>query len=635
MEGLKVSMGMHQFGERRWRSGIVDDIRSTIFQDQNTRIIGDFTKMVRVAPSVKCMYETISNDSDWVHHFNKVVDDSSFPSLTGVDPVVPKIISACEWLSTSSKNFHRKTLQTRFFEGKTDVDFIINMLIIFLHQLGITFILAWYVSSQNRLLHTPHCSFWQELPREYMVWKTNLTDQLVISLVSSNENLVGALKNQLGKSIDRLWFYACLETIRMGDVYNPGARRRVPKLYLIDSNTPQPLRSLSLGESFRFHDNPKEKYEILAKKGATVVSRSVEGYIFRFGEELQVRRESNLTRSPDGNQESNVSIATFPLSHYVNHRSMRISDADNGTVFAFTGDEQSTPHFMRYSGLTGACINAMSFNKFIEQANNGTPLTDRLREYSKETNWSNGEVVQRGTGNNYGVDGFLRPGFVLDRLMEYLFSKAVEYQETGQDSQTLLSRDWKVKLCAAFIPKGMEFNESFKSSLVQNWQDSVYRNLVNEMILKEEVKDGSLSHRLQSAKHSMDLSKACTEEYWDSFFQKVSLSYKSKTLLKEKYLPTLKVLNRIGLQLIDFAGEEALYNRRISSELENQPLPVDSLVDDFAIEAQTFANSLTLAAAFGSGVLAFRLIHIGLADIASAMLGCLNILIAFATMTSK
>ena len=118
LEGLKVSMGMHQFGERRWRAGIVDDIRSTIFQDQNTRIIGDFTKMVRIGPSVQFMYNTMLNDSDWVHHFNKVVDDSSFPSLAGVDPVIPKIISACEWLATSSSNFHRKTLQTRFFEGK-------------------------------------------------------------------------------------------------------------------------------------------------------------------------------------------------------------------------------------------------------------------------------------------------------------------------------------------------------------------------------------------------------------------------------------------------------------------------------------------------------------------------------------
>ena len=49
-------MGMHNFGEKRWGSGIVDDIRSQT--DQNTRIIGDFTKMVRAAPVTKKMLNT-------------------------------------------------------------------------------------------------------------------------------------------------------------------------------------------------------------------------------------------------------------------------------------------------------------------------------------------------------------------------------------------------------------------------------------------------------------------------------------------------------------------------------------------------------------------------------------------------
>ena len=31
---------------------------------------------------------------------------------------------------------------------------------------------------------------------------------------------------------------------------------------------------------------------------------------------------------------------------------------DNGYVFAFIGDEQASPHFMRYSGLTGVCASA-------------------------------------------------------------------------------------------------------------------------------------------------------------------------------------------------------------------------------------------------------------------------------------
>ena len=81
-------------------------------------------------------------------------------------------------------------------------------------------------------------------------------------------------------------------------------------------------------------------------------------------------------------------------------------------VFAFIGDEQATPHFMRYSGLTGACINSMLFNNFIRQAIIGVPFIDRFRLYCFETNWNNGEVVLRGCGSNFGEEGFLRPGFL-------------------------------------------------------------------------------------------------------------------------------------------------------------------------------------------------------------------------------
>jgi hypothetical protein len=95
----------------------------------------------------------------------------------------------------------------------------------------------------------------------------------------------------------------------------------------------------------------------------------------------------------------------------VNFRTLRLNNETKGYVFEFIGDEQSTPHFMRYSGLTGACVNGMLFNNFIKQAIDGIPFQDRFAEYSKETNWNNAEVVTRGTGANCGEDGFLRPGF--------------------------------------------------------------------------------------------------------------------------------------------------------------------------------------------------------------------------------
>ena len=134
-------MGMHNFGEKRWGSGILDDIRS--LNDQNTRIIGDFTKMVRTAQIVELMSDLLSKDKNWFLHFHQLVSESVFSELNDIDPVFPKITSACEWLSRHSRRFKRRTLQTRFFE--TGDNFYLGM----------------------------------ELPRELDRWKRDLVDQLV------------------------------------------------------------------------------------------------------------------------------------------------------------------------------------------------------------------------------------------------------------------------------------------------------------------------------------------------------------------------------------------------------------------------------------------------------------------------
>jgi hypothetical protein len=93
-------------------------------------------------------------------------------------------------------------------------------------------------------------------------------------------------------------------------------------------------------------------------------------------------------------------------------------------------------------------------------------------------------------------------------------------------------------------------------------------------------------------------------------------------------------LEQIVSQVIDSGKKAYVYNERVSSELYNQPKPVDSIVDDFAVEAQNFANALTMSAAFASGVLAFRLVGDGAADLASSLLAVVNIVIAFGTMTN-
>lgn len=618
---------MHNFGEKRWGSGIVDDIRS--INDQNTRIIGDFTKMVRTSKIVERMSNVVGKDSTWVLHFNNLVTSSTFAELNTVDPVVPKIASACDWLAEHSGSFTRQTLQTRFFE------------------VGDNFYLG------------------MELPREYEKWKRNLVDQLVLSVElqatgKSNPKLQ-ALKDSFAHSVDRLWYYACLETIRTGDVYNPGAKRRVPRLYTIDSLIATNLNSLAVGESFRLVDDMEMKHEILAKRAYGIVVRDVEGYVTRMDESSSVYRESNLTRSPDGNQESKVvrlttcerkiqrsistlsdhlfptpqAISTFPVSHYVSHHTM-IESREKGFVFAFAGDEQSTPHFMRYSGLTGAAINAMSFNKFLRDAiGDDKTFVQRFREFADETNWSNGEVVKRGTGANYGEDGFLRPGFSYASCIDYLYVKALECQKCEQDFSRLLTNDWMNKFAAGIIPRGMELNRDFTAALLEQWQDAVYDKLVCLVLKDDRIQNNRIENRLIAAKAGLDPSTSCSEDYWTNFRINLRLDYATKDLLENEYMPVLKQLNTACRKIIDCAAKGYLYGDRISSEFSNQPKPVDSVVDDFAVEAQNFANSLTMAAAFGAGALALRLFDQNIAEIFSAVLGALNILISFGTMTSE
>ena len=49
---------------------------------------------------------------------------------------------------------------------------------------------------------------------------------------------------------------------------------------------------------------------------------------------------------------------------------------------------------MRYSGLTGACINGMLVNNLVGQALSGVRVQDRIQLFSFATHWSNSEVVR-------------------------------------------------------------------------------------------------------------------------------------------------------------------------------------------------------------------------------------------------
>jgi len=67
---------MHNFGDKRWREGLVDDICSQ--NEQNTKIVGDSTKSVRAVPIVQEMFNILADGprmNDWTIHFNNLFSE--------------------------------------------------------------------------------------------------------------------------------------------------------------------------------------------------------------------------------------------------------------------------------------------------------------------------------------------------------------------------------------------------------------------------------------------------------------------------------------------------------------------------------------------------------------------------------
>lgn len=195
-----------------------------------------------------------------------------------------------------------------------------------------------------------------EFTREFDDWKEKGSNTLAKIASGTDETSIAAIRKGVYHALDRLWFSAVLEVIRTGDVYNPGARGHIPHLYLIDSCQGILLKSLPVGEAFTIVDGDDVRLEVLAKRmTGGIICRDFRGNVKTFPPSTMVFRGGNLTRGPDGNAESKVSLASFPVGHYVNHRTFLPNDTDNDVnpqtaqfIATFVGDEQSTPHFMRY-----------------------------------------------------------------------------------------------------------------------------------------------------------------------------------------------------------------------------------------------------------------------------------------------
>ena len=486
-----------------------------------------------------------------------------------------------------------------------------------------------------------------ELPREFEYWK----QRAIYEVLPYPEH--SKLRKKLYSVFDRLWFEATIDVVNRGDVFNPDGRFQIPTFHLIPSLSHVRLGELQVGEAFtlaspsnakfeissrdegtvrlvapnqqefslpgrtrvRAEDGsirtaaeegmtlvePVDMFEILAKfpsKGFSLV-RSSEGCVFELPDILPAWRQSDLARSVDGFSESKNAIATFPVALKVNVRTLRILrvEGTDGYITAFIGDAQASPHFMRYSALTGASVNAMSFNNFIAQATAGVSFVDRVRRYALETNWSNGEVVERGTGHNFGEDGFCRPAFTYKNLIDYIFSRNEEHYILGEDLDTALSRDWKYKISAGLVPRGLEDDDIFRRAL----QDKLIATLQDKFIDKAEdiLELENLDNAsLQSITMSM---QAIGERFKNGIERDPTIPFMTLDPYTSDCMISIATVMQGTVealkQTMDYAYELRTKNARVSSELINQPKSVDSFIDDFAIEAQMFANGLTQSVA--------------------------------------
>jgi hypothetical protein len=267
-----------------------------------------------------------------------------------------------------------------------------------------------------------------------------------------------------------------------------------------------------------------------------------------------------------------------------------ISSAENGKI-----SNDSLLYTVRRSGLTGACINAMLFNNFIRQAIDGTPFCDRYSSYSSQTHWSNLEVVHRGTGSNFARDGFLRPGFSYDGFIDWLYSRVVEHQESGQDPTTVLTHDWKAKIAASLIPRGMEINKDYTLALRLHLRYSIFNKVFGEVDEKWKIGRDSLDWTLLQARKKKKKGGKEDLMNWGGILKEINISPESKKELLSHHIPLAKQLEKTCNKVIDHASSAYVYNGRISSELFNQPKAVGSLFDDFAVEAQV---SLVMRSSF-------------------------------------
>jgi hypothetical protein len=641
LEGVKTRMVMHRYGNLRFKKALHNLLIP------NTRVIGDFTKAVAVPMIAQEMRRALLDlgpaSAAWRTHCLEAVlrgNDGAFNIL---------LRHITKFVDSAGRNV-RQRLQCRVFEvGQT-----------------------YYVG--------------MEFSREYSTMWDELWEELSASKTFAPPP---AVQRDLVTALVRLFFHSTLEVLRQGNHLLAAAVGGVPSYATFDQNITTKVKDLDIGDTFLLKTaeltpllspdaqrtrskrermkntfrGTKVYYKIKKKqaklRGAKDVSlveddgtelqrcellepptftkgflcRDPSGQIFRATGNEDVRKAADSARTADRLRESKLAISTFPVAHYVNHHAVTVRKQGGG-VFADMGDAQSSPHFMRYSGLTGAAISAMLFQNFMIGAGKGKAFPARVAEYADMVEWSNNEVVTRGVGAGYGEDGFLRPGFSYSSLVRYLISKATEHRDIhgapGADSRPaepnaglddFLSAKWKIKFAAGLIPRGLEFDDDYLRALRGTglaagrlggalgatmeehfaWRRSVVaKHLLGESIPEGEAQEGAGGMTIHEARTVLAGSEkaAALEEF----------------LTRETQL--MGTVCKMLMTFEETAREEERQGLRTSTLGSIQTRPIDGLIQTEGTAVQSAATGLVTSITFNASVnaLTSTLLGMGLGD---------------------
>jgi len=188
-------------------------------------------------------------------------------------------------------------------------------------------------------------------------------------------------------------------------------------------------------------------------------------------------------------------------------------------------------------------------------------------------------------------------------------------------------------LAASVVPRGLENDVLFHDALYKQLRTVVQKKLEEEILgsLNRDDLPAEVATAVERQVNLLTRRWGTTE--MPAVVDMPDMSDEYKTIFLEKSDLIGSVVEALK-SIVDYSVELRFRNQRISSELYRQPKPVDSIVDDFAVEAQSFANSLTLSTALAVGAIALRLVDATYANVVSSVLSVLSIGISFDTMTN-